>query len=499
MNKRVLALIVILSLWTQVSAQFLTNGATTSGSIEFRGTDFTHVIQNPDSSILAYNNANRGHFIAKFSETLKQVNGKFIHLQYGGETQRLKDIIWFNNTCYVFVTFYNIKHRKKYLFYSTLNHNTLELSKDLIKVAELSVYQENDYIKVKLNKSKNRLLILGLVRSRTINIGTPSTYTLTSSYWVLNEEMRVIQTQTESNLDIKNFSNRFSLVNIEYKDDDTFYLFCKNYHSLLKTEALTEFKKNYWTKFNHSTYAVIKFKHGKTPMIYETNAQDTILDAKMRISADKVHIIGILNDINEPHNFNGQSLIHIELDKNYMVTILDTVYGIINGHYTNVSGLDVSGTNNVVYTLEKRNLTKTTTPGNSNPAYGEEKTKTIVETEYEYGDIYIGVIKPKYKYHKKYSRSSMSEAVWKNQTAIFITRQGYVIGLPDVILNFDSKLNLLDMTVVQTRFNKGDNLRTKVQCFLHKKVSPNSFIIAAKVGVMRKLQIHKVDEVLIEK
>ncbi|MFT5724578.1 MAG: hypothetical protein ACI9JN_001697 [Bacteroidia bacterium] len=490
---RLVALILMCQCFTFCRAQTSLNESIISKSIHFKGSHINYLLSNPDSSILGYNRTHHGHYFILLSNQLEHLRGKYIRLEYGGEKQSLNNVVWFNNTCYVFCTFYNSKHHKRYLFYTTLNHKTLKLSKNLIKVAELSITSGSTYFKIELNKAKNRLLIVGINRSDNVENDSIKNNNIQGSYWVLNKDMRIIETQSKINIPLKNQSKHFNLQDIDYHNDGTFYLVFRNYLSVSKSQSVNKTTNSYWNEYDESAYAVIKLGNSQVPMIYETNIEDKFLDVKMRINKSKIHLIGLLNDITEPEewqgaNVNNQSVIHIELDRNTLVPLIDTFYYIDSCNYSHVAGMEVLESNEVLYVLEKRRLEISTIIIRDAVSL---ETKTITKTGYRFSDIFVGKISDKIDYQSKYKRNISSIKNRTTETPIFFTKTGYFIGFPDVYMAYDTTLSDVKVTQLQTAFKYRHRVNNLVDIYLHKKTSDHSYVIVVRINGSTRFHIHR--------
>ncbi|MDZ7876463.1 MAG: hypothetical protein U5L45_02275 [Saprospiraceae bacterium] len=74
--------------------------------------------------------------IEYYNANMKLVRSKELDLNVKGKTRLIKDVVMLNGRLWVLSYFYNEKHEKTYLFAQEVNKSTLNLAKDLVKIAE---------------------------------------------------------------------------------------------------------------------------------------------------------------------------------------------------------------------------------------------------------------------------------------------------------------------------------------------------------------------------
>lgn len=137
---------------------------------ESKKTTLNDIVGYDKSGIFAYKTRSKGLYgfnsiiiLEHFNQKLELTKSIEIELEYQKKEMNFEYFIHLNNNLYVFSSFTNQKSKKKYLFYQTIEKNTLSVNKDLKKVAEIDYDGNSKYnsgnFQYELSRDSSKLLV----------------------------------------------------------------------------------------------------------------------------------------------------------------------------------------------------------------------------------------------------------------------------------------------------------------------------------------------------
>ncbi len=100
--------------------------------------------------------------IEYYNADMKLVRSRELDLEVKGKSRFVKDVVMLDRRLWVLSFFYNEKHQKTYLFAQEISKSTLNLSKDLVKIAEQDQKndEKSDVFTVAMSRDSSKLLVL---------------------------------------------------------------------------------------------------------------------------------------------------------------------------------------------------------------------------------------------------------------------------------------------------------------------------------------------------
>ena len=99
--------------------------------------------------------------IEYYDRSQKLVRSRELDLEIKGKARQLKDVVMVGGRLWVLSYFYNEKHEKTYLFAQEINKSTLNLLKDLVKIAEQDETnrEKQDVFSLAVSKDSSKIVI----------------------------------------------------------------------------------------------------------------------------------------------------------------------------------------------------------------------------------------------------------------------------------------------------------------------------------------------------
>jgi hypothetical protein len=109
----------------------------------------------------AFSNGTAKPIIEYYNANMKLVRSKELDLDVKGKSRFVKDVVMLDRRLWVLSYFYNEKHEKTYLFAQEISKSTLNLSKDMVKIAEQD--QKNnakeDVFTVAMSRDSSKIVV----------------------------------------------------------------------------------------------------------------------------------------------------------------------------------------------------------------------------------------------------------------------------------------------------------------------------------------------------
>ncbi len=99
--------------------------------------------------------------IEYYNADMKLVRSRELDLEVKGKTRLIKDVVMLDRRLWVLSFFYNEKHEKTYLFAQEISKSTLNLSKDLVKIAEQDQKnnEKEDVFTIAMSRDSSKLVV----------------------------------------------------------------------------------------------------------------------------------------------------------------------------------------------------------------------------------------------------------------------------------------------------------------------------------------------------
>jgi hypothetical protein len=109
----------------------------------------------------AFSNGTAKPIIEYYNANMKLVRSKELDLDVKGKGRFVKDVVMLDRRLWVLSYFYNEKHEKTYLFAQEISKSTLNLSKDLVKIAEQDKKnnEKEDVFTVATSRDSSKLVV----------------------------------------------------------------------------------------------------------------------------------------------------------------------------------------------------------------------------------------------------------------------------------------------------------------------------------------------------
>jgi hypothetical protein len=109
----------------------------------------------------AFSNGTAKPIIEYYNASMKLVRSKELDLDVKGKSRFVKDVVMLDRRLWILSYFYNEKHEKTYLFAQEISKSTLNLSKDLVKIAEQDQKnnEKEDVFTVAMSRDSSKLVV----------------------------------------------------------------------------------------------------------------------------------------------------------------------------------------------------------------------------------------------------------------------------------------------------------------------------------------------------
>ena len=254
----------------------------------------------------------RVYYVQSYDDEMNLVANKRLDLSVKGKDLELEEIIKFKGEYYFFLSFNNEEKKRKFLFYTLFDHHDLKLDSDLIKVSDVklggkSKEYTNPSFDISVSDNENFIVVFGKdatkrksrkrgffsrTSKQSDNTGT---YNFKFTYWVLNEDFKIVNYEKKHNLKIENSSDKFYVRDYSIDDEGAIYILGKNsiVDELTRKEIRSK-KRSTWVDIHKSAFILEKINpDGST--VQQTTPED-ILYIDMDILFDKdgnVNLLGL--------------------------------------------------------------------------------------------------------------------------------------------------------------------------------------------------------------
>ncbi len=184
-----------------------------------------------------------GGYVQKLDDQLNLVDEKKLDLYYDGNFLRLEQVIRFQDEFYLFMSFINVKKKKKYLFYTVFNPYSLVPEGDIFKVAEVKAATEKrmsaSNFSISVSNNENYVLIIGNDAQRqkkqkrswfksSSSSSSKGDHVFKFTYWVMDKNMTIVNYVKRHELEIENSSDKFWIRQVTVDDSGSVYILGKN-------------------------------------------------------------------------------------------------------------------------------------------------------------------------------------------------------------------------------------------------------------------------------
>lgn len=182
--------------------------------------------------------------VQKLDKDLNLVEEKKLDLYYDGKFMQLEEIVQFKHEFYLFMSYVNVKKKKKYLFYTLFDPYSLAPEGEIYKVAEVKAATEKRMRKgsfhIAVSNNENFILISGndaqnIPKKRKSFFGRSSSssstkgdHTFKFTYWVMDEKMQIVNYVKRHELIIENSSDKFFVRQVTVDDSGSVYILGQN-------------------------------------------------------------------------------------------------------------------------------------------------------------------------------------------------------------------------------------------------------------------------------
>lgn len=214
-----------------------------------------------------------------YDEEMNLVKQRRLYFEVGGKNLRMEKIVRFNRDYYIFLSFDNVKKKKRYLFYGRLDDIDLTLDGDLVKIAEVKISLEPEDFSspdfdISVSDNENFIVIFGkdakklkrekkrgffALLSRKKSSPVVGTFNFKFTYWVLDKELEIVNYEKNHSLKIDESTDKFYVRDYSIDDKGAIYILGKNtiVDALTRREAKRK-KKATWVDIKKSAFVLEK-------------------------------------------------------------------------------------------------------------------------------------------------------------------------------------------------------------------------------------------------
>jgi hypothetical protein len=214
-------------------------------------------------------NYRRVYFVQKYNENLDVIDEKRLNLKFYDKDLSLQKIVKFHGEYYIFLTFDNIKKKKKYLFYALFDQYDLRIDGDLTKIAEIGLGSKSSNttdgsFDVSVSDNENFVVVFGNEpqrlpkrkglfnrRGRSRSNDDVGEHTFKFTYWVLDKDFQIVNYDKKHQLKIANSSDKFYIRDYSIDDEGALYILGKN-------SVVDELSKSEWRKTKRTKWVDVK-------------------------------------------------------------------------------------------------------------------------------------------------------------------------------------------------------------------------------------------------
>lgn len=204
----------------------------------------TNIYERPSGGYWSIGNG----YVQRLDDDMNLVDEKRLDLFYEGTYLELENIVRFQDEFYLFMSFINVKKKKRYLFYTLFDPIDLKPRGDVYKVAEvkagvdknmtsssfgISVSENEEYILITGNdaqrrkKKKRKWFSFGGSGSSSSSSDV-GTHVFKFTYWVLDKNMQIANYVKRHELEIENSSDKFYVRQVRVDDSGSVYILGQN-------------------------------------------------------------------------------------------------------------------------------------------------------------------------------------------------------------------------------------------------------------------------------
>lgn len=190
------------------------------------------------------------YYITVFDDNFNKTKGGFIMFKFGGKYLHLENVQKFHGRYIAFLSYTNVKQKKKYLFYSEIEPEDLETTTECVKIAELKMGTKlttSSVFDIRLSKDKKNILVLGIPPSKLKRnkrsfvqwlFGTGGSSSSSDeksksgyvkfSFWVLDKNLQIINHEHNHAIVIDEAGDKFFFEDFTLDNDGNIYILGKN-------------------------------------------------------------------------------------------------------------------------------------------------------------------------------------------------------------------------------------------------------------------------------
>lgn len=253
--------------------------------------------------------------VQKYDESLNLIVKKKLNLRMYDKHLDFKQVVKFKGEYYIFLTFDNVKKKKKYLFYALFDQYDMRIDGDLTKVAEIGLGSKSSRttdgsFDISVSDNEKFVMVIGnepqrlpqrsrlFGRSSKKSTNNEGNHTFRFTYWVLDENFQIVNYNKKHELRIENSSDKFYVRDLRIDNDGALYILGKNKVMDEYTNTVRKFlSTKEWTEVKRSAFVLQKINpDGSTEM---RTSPDGELFVDMNLLFDKegrINLIGLTGE-----------------------------------------------------------------------------------------------------------------------------------------------------------------------------------------------------------
>lgn len=255
----------------------------------------------------------RVYYVQRYDEDMNLVANNSLDLNVAGKNLTIEKIVRFQKDYYMFLSFSNVKKKKKYLFYARFDHWDLKLDSDIVKVAEaklgansklytkpsfdISISDDESFVVIfgkdarKIKKAK----FFSFLKKSKKGKKSRGTHQFKFTYWVLDKDLEIVNYEKRHTLEIENSSDKFYVRDYVIDKDGAIYILGKN--TVVDALTRSEVKKNKrtsWIDIHKSAFILEKIYPDGTTEVQTTPADQLFVDMDILFDKDgNINLLGL--------------------------------------------------------------------------------------------------------------------------------------------------------------------------------------------------------------
>ncbi len=281
-------------------------------TVRLKGYELIEMFQTHHDEYWSLTRTGTKYFVANYDRNLNLISKKRLKFRYDKKNLQFEKVLKFGGEYMFFLSFDNIKKKKKYLFYTTFEPDDLELGTDLTKVGEVKMQLRRTtapHYAINVSDDNQHLFITAIPPSR-IRMSKKEWYqvwkrrhvveskkekTAKFSFWVLNKQKEIVNYEKKHEILIEDAGDVFEYRNFVVDNDGTIYILGRNklVEHLTRSERRQK-KSKTWLDYETSAYLLEQIRPDGETIQFTT--EEGVLYNDMDIRLDKkgnVHLIGL--------------------------------------------------------------------------------------------------------------------------------------------------------------------------------------------------------------